>query len=379
MKGLIEKRIAQLEFYFDYKGINSYDPYDGLNTPFRVFLFKNKISERILQQVIRLAPINFRPILGIRKQTHTKTVSDLLSANCILYRKTDEEKFLNKADLYFKILKSLSLQSNNGIGWGLNFYFTTRFVQADKSTPNLFQTINAVHSLIDYYEVKPDEHTKILVEEGVNFILKDLGYNETKDFLIWSYWKDLESPIYNVNGLMIGLLARAEKIMNIDNSEYLIKKTLEFLKQGQNTEGSWYYSADDKANFIDGFHTGYILEGLCIAKLNEVDIDGEMFSNGINYYLQNLFQKNKLPKYYNNSAYPIDAQNCAQALQTLYYLKKLGLVEQNYIEKVFSKIDTALWNEKGYYNYMKTKMQTYTVSMNRWANSPMYLALAYNL
>ena len=378
MNDLINKRLSQLEYFFEKNGLESYDPYDGLNTPLRILLFRNKMLERIWQQGIRLAPVNLRSLFGIKKQIHTKTVSDLLSASSILYSKTKAEKYLSKADLYFKQLNSLSIKSRNGIGWGLNFYFTTRFVQADKETPNLFQTMNALYALMDYYEINKNEKVKKVIKDGVSFILKDSGYNETSDSLNWNYWKNLESPIYNVNALMVGLLSRASKIITIDNSVVLINKTLFFLKHGQNADGSWYYSADDKAKFIDGFHTGYILEGLSITKLNGVSIDEEMFSEGAEYYLKNLFQKNKLPKYYNNSPYPIDGQNCAQALQTLFYLKKLNLTDEKFIDEVLLKVDKALWNESGYYNYMKTNMQTYNTPMNRWVNAPMYLALSHN-
>lgn len=377
MEELISKRIKQLENYFDAKGIESFDPYDGINTPLRFLLFNNNLLERILQQGIRLFPFNVRSVIGIKKMLHTKIVSDLLSANSILYKKTNDAEYLRKAQLLYKNLEEIGINSRNGIGWGLNFNFTTRFVQADKTTPNLFQTINALHSLIDFYEVDNDEGVKEITKNGFSFILRDLKYTDKDNSICWNYWKGLETQIYNVNGLIIGLLSRASKIIFIENVENLINRTINFLKQGQNEDGSWYYSQGDKANFVDGFHTGYILEGLSIAKLNGFAIDEDMFTKGVEFYLKNLFQKNNLPKYYNNSVYPIDGQNCAQALQTLFYLKKLNLVEQNFVESVFLKVDKALWNEHGYYNYMKTKMQVYKTPMNRWVNAPMYLSLSH--
>jgi len=384
LKELIEKRLHELEKHFEKNLSFSYDPYDGLNTPLRKLLFKNKFLERLWLQFVRLFPFNIRILFGIKKIIHTKTISDLLSASCLLYGKTNNELYFNKASGFYSLLKNRSIKEKNGIGWGLNFYFTTRFVQADDKTTNLFQIVNALNALLDFYEVLKKKNSlekcselKELIEKALNFILRDLGFKESNDVIIWNYWKNLESPIFNVNALMAGFLSRYQKVFSITSYNKYISKTIEFLKQGQNKDGSWYYSADSKAKFIDGFHTGYILEGLSLAKLNGIKMDDIFFDKAVNYYLQNLFTPDALPKYYNNNIYPIDGQNFAQALQTLHFLNKLSIVTFRYIEKVLKKSDSILWNENGYYNAMKTKLFIYKTPMDRWVNTPMYLSLAH--
>lgn len=384
MRALVEKRIAQLEAHFEKTELRSFDPYDGLNTPLRKLFFKVRILERIWLQFIRLIPVNIRSLVGIKKMVHLKTVSDLLSASSILYEKTKDEKYLLNAEKYFMILGNMDLKQSNGSGWGLRFYFTTRFVQANESSANLFNTINVLNSLLDYYNVhneldNKNECLKIkkLIDLTINFTKKELGYTETKNTLIWNYWEGLKTPVYNVNALMAGFLSRYKKMFDESKYDEHIRKTIEFLKQGQNADGSWNYSAGTEADFIDGFHTGYILEGLSIAKLNGVLFDNVFWEKGIKYFLENFFTKEYLPKYYNKSLYPIDGQNFAQALQTLYYIHKVNVTYDKMIDKVFEDTDKILWNEKGYYNYMKTKYFTYTTAMDRWVNAPMYLALSY--
>lgn len=384
MKSLIEKRITQLEKHFEKNKLKSFDPYDGLNTPLRKLFFKIKLVERLWLQFIRVLPINIRSFVGIKKIVHLKTVSDLLSASSILYSKTNNEKYFINADKYFFLLEKMDLKQNNGIGWGLRFYFTTRFVQANENSANLFNTVNVLNALLDYYEINKKENKESkgeriekLINFGIDFIFKELGYEETECTIVWNYWEDLKSPIYNVNALMVGFLSRYHKIFNIGKFDKHINKTIEFLKQGQNTDGSWNYSADSKAEFIDGFHTGYILEGLSIAKLNNVDFDETFFKRSVKYFKENFFTDDSLPKYYNNSLYPIDGQNFAQIIQTLYYLNKLDLSDKKLTEKVFKKTDEILWNEKGYYNYMKTKHFTYKIAMDRWVNTPLYLTLSH--
>jgi hypothetical protein len=42
----------------------------------------------------------------------------------------------------------------------------------------------------------------------------------------------------------------------------------------------------------------------------------------------------------------------------------------------FKRVDTLLWNAKGYYNYKKGRWLTYKTPMHRWVTGPMFLALA---
>lgn len=379
MKEVFYKRIKQLEKHFEVNNLYSYDPYDGLNTPLRFFLFKIKILERVWLQLIKNTPFNTRKVLGVKKMQHVKTISDLLSASSLMYNKTKDENYLKKAYDYFSLLKQKSLKEKYGTSWGLRFYFTTRFVQVNPLTPNLFNTINSLNSLLDYYQaagVSEKKEIECLVKEGLNYIFKGLGLEERENEIVWNYWPRLRSQIFNVNSLMAGLLSRIDAVFHSDDYQEKILKTIEFLKENQNEDGSWFYSSDAKGNFIDGFHTGYILEGLCIAKLNNIKFDDKFFLKGVRYFLDRFFTKDNLPKYYNNSLYPIDGQNFAQIIQTLFYLNELNLIEKDFIWKIFERCDKELWNENGYYNYMKSNSFTYKTPMDRWVNAPMYLAIS---
>lgn len=384
MKGLIQKRLNSLEQRFCETNLFSYDPYDGLNTPLSGIFFRNKFLERIWQQSIRLAPVNIRPVIGVKRKIHTKEVSDLLTASSILYRKFNEEKHYANAGKYFLLLKELAIKKNKGVAWGLRFKFTTRFIQADEVTPNLFNTVNALNSLLDFYllskEKSSDEvcgQVEFLIQQGLNYIFYDLGFSENDNEVTWNYWENLEAKIFNVNALMVGLLSRCQNIFNSNGYDVLINKTINFLKNNQNENGSWYYSNDGKGNFIDGFHSGYILEALSVASLNGFVFEKEFFEKGAMFFLKNFFTEDYLPKYFHDKLYPLDGQNFAQAVQTLFYLNKLNYVEKDFLHKVFENADKMLWNNKGYYNYMKSKYFFYKMPMDRWVNAPMYLALSY--
>ncbi|MDQ7799463.1 MAG: hypothetical protein RDU76_11085 [Candidatus Edwardsbacteria bacterium] len=375
---IVLKRMAAIDHYVLTQGINSYDPYDGLSSPLAKYvLFNNQLLFRIWQQAVRLFPFNLRPILGIKKIAHTKAISDLASGFALLYLQGNNAEDRKKLLQYLGLLERLKLITPNGYGWGLRFPFATRFITADSGQPNIFQTINAVHSFLDGCQALEERELLETALKGFSYLENDLGYIEEKDAIRWRYWQGMETPILNVNGLMIGLTARLWKITGRKKYLQYCQKLYRFISRHQNGDGSWYYAANEKGRFIDGFHTGYILEGLCRAIESGTVEKDETLDKGVRFYLSNFFTADHLPKYYPDSVYPIDAQNAAQAIQTMVYLSRIKMVEPEAIQKCFASVDKALWNSQGYFNYWKTRQWTYKTPMHRWATGPMFLALVY--
>ena len=374
----VDNKILKLSAYIEEIGIQSWDPYDGLSSPLANYLtFNNPFFKRIWLQAVKLLPFNIRPFIGILPMTHTKAVSDFASSYAILFSITKDERYKRLADKYIHSLSNLKVDTASGYGWGLRFPFATRFVQADSNTPNIFQTINALHAYLDYYEfVIKDDRTLQIINRGLAYLEKDLGYRTEGNSICWNYWKDVHASIFNVNGLMIGLLARAGRLLSETNYLTYSAQLLAFLSKYQNSDGSWYYASGDKANFIDGFHTGYIIEGMIRAvQLGQLSDTDSVFNKAIQFYLKELFTPDGLPKYFHNVEKPYDIQNMAQAIQTLSYLYELGYVKKEFILTIFDHVNKMFWNPRGYYNYKLNNWYVATTPMHRWATGPMLLAL----
>lgn len=378
---LINQRLQALEAFVDLHGYESYDPYDGLSCPLALKLLdKNQLGLRVWQQLVRLFPINVRPVLGIPKIPHTKTISDFSSAYALLYQTSLETCYREKTLQLLQQLSQLNSPTSAGRGWGLRFPFATRFVYADGKTPNIFQTINAIHAFLDGYDAVPDSQWLDMALQGFEFIEKVIGFTEINNQIIWNYWHGLEAVIYNVSGLMLGVTARLYSVIGDERYIRLSRKTFTFIENAQNPDGSWFYSEDSRGLWVDGFHTGYILEGLCRAVMSSaIKKDNECLNRGVQFYLENMFTGEGLPQYYPGRSYPIDVQNGAQAIQTLIYLAILGYGSTERILCTIQAVDSTLWNSKGYYNYKKSGLFTYTTPMHRWGTGPMFLALTYAL
>ncbi len=380
--GLINQRLADISTYISTNGYESYDPYDGLASPVaRSVLKLGWLFGRLWQQTVRLSPIDFRSTVGIQKLAHTKTISDFASAYsilCSLKNSPQESYKCEEAKKLLVWLSDIGVPTEPGMGWGLRFPFATRFVLASEQTCNIFQTINAIHAFLDGYQILGDEIYLNYALAGFTYAETVLGYVETDDQISWNYWPNLKATIFNVSGLMIGITARLNIITGNDRFALMSRKLCRFITKSQNRDGSWYYSADQRGNWVDGFHTGYILEGLSRATLlGVIDIEDGPLHRGSKYYLENMFDSQYLPKYLSSSTYPIDVQNCAQAIQTLVFLARMKLCSTDQVFSVLKSVDSALWNKRGYYNYYQTRLFTYKTPMHRWGTGPMFLALTY--
>ena len=71
---------------------------------------------------------------------------------------------------------------------------------------------------------------------------------------------------------------------------------MRFVLESQNKDGSWYYATDGQRDFIDHFHTCFVLKAL--AKIEALTGDADCtraIERGVAYYVQNLFDASGMP------------------------------------------------------------------------------------
>src|SRR5207248_3186294 len=65
----------------------------------------------------------------------------------------------------------------------------------------------------------------------------------------------------------------------------------------QNADGSWYYAMDGTRDFIDHFHTCFVLKALATIEALTSDRQcTEAIERGVRYYVANLFDAEGLPR-----------------------------------------------------------------------------------
>jgi hypothetical protein len=380
----LEENIKKCIQYLEKTNYKSYDVFDTLNSPFLDRLLKDKIFlRRVAIQLNAKSPINFRPLIGVKRTVQTKTISDLLSIYSMLFKRTGKEEYRIKAKEIYKLLWERRIQIEDGFGWGLNFPYTTRFTNAGKYTPNLYNTINATHSILDYYETFHTIEINEIINGVLFFVLNYLGIVDEDDTTSWLryYPKQTGMPTPNVNATSASLFVRINSLMQNTIDRKLINKLLTYVKKSQNEDGSWYYTTTPNGKWIDGFHTGFILESLALIKAIDPSYDtSNALAKGSDYFLTDLIDKNNIPKYFNTRTYPIESQNCAQCIQTV--AKLIIYDDQNFQQKlqdIISVVKNNLYDQKGYFYHKKEKFYSCKHYYARWSQTPMILSFLYSL
>ena len=297
----------------------SYDPFDFLLSPYLGCIHRNSsIAARIFVQIGKHSGEKARRLLKIFPHQEAKTISDYLSA-AVLLGKSRENWALNYFNVLFQKLKDAAVSARHGIGWGLGFPYTSRFADASAKTPNIYTTINAINSSLDIYEFNGSIDAKKVAREGCRYILEELGDFQFNGRRWFRYWLGSDVPIINVQASLAGLFNRAGQIYNNEQYLSLADKCIDVVLTTQQSDGSWPYSGDGKANFVDGFHTGFILQGLmAFKKYSKTNTDEITIAvqRGFEYFKRHLLTQDAMPRYFANGKVSMDGQNFAQCIQT---------------------------------------------------------------
>lgn len=99
---------------------------------------------------------------------------------------------------------------------------------------------------------------------------------------------------------------------------------------------------------------------------------------GFEYYIQNFFEANGMPKYYDNRTYPIDIHCPGQLLVTLARLHKIEEYKE-IAEKVIDWTIRNMQDRKGYFYYQLKPGISSKISYMRWSNAFIFNAMSHYL
>jgi rhamnogalacturonyl hydrolase YesR len=370
----------QLKAYCEQQDLVGWDPYDGLNSNILqgIPVLRNSSYFRLMWiQGFKRSPVNLRKIFRIEKGMNPKGTGLFLSGYCNLYRMDPSEAVLVKIRKLADQLVDLQSPGYSGACWGYNFDWQARAFFQPKYTPTVVATSFIGHALLDAWEILKDDALLTTIRSSASFILNDLNrtYDTEGDFC-FSYSPMDNTTVFNASLLGSKILGR---IYSCTKQEELLepaRKSVNYCIKWQKEDGSWYYSRLPYHNWIDSFHTGYNLEAL--AGYMQYTGDTVFKSNldkGLDYYLTNFFTPDGIPKYYNNSVYPVDIHTVSQLILTL---SKSGLLKQHLglVDKVLEWTFSNMQDQKGYFYYQKKKFYTIKIPYMRWTQAWMFYALS---
>lgn len=313
----IENSLLKVEKWVENHDYKSYEPFDGLTSYLRPITFGTVIGERLLQQLVRQAPINLRPVLGVKPLESTKGRGYMAWGYLKRFNVIKRKEYMDKAE---KCLDWLLKNKSPGFekpSWGNHFDFTSRSGKLPKNEPIIVWTSLIGQVFLDAFEKTGDKRKLKIAEKICGWIL-DLPRELTDRGNCISYVAYTQSSIHNSNMLGAAMLARTARFNGNKNLKKVAKEAMEYSCSRQLQNGAWYYGEKENTRWIDNFHTGYNLDSLkCYIESTGDKTYEKQLKRGFNFYKKTFFESDGRPRYYDKRVYPVDIQCASQAIDTL--------------------------------------------------------------
>ena len=343
----------------DWRG---YDPYDALNSPIAPLLtLGSGFGRRLLTQALKLSPLNLRPLLGIKPAWNAKAVALVASAYVRLAAAGDETARPHAAR-WLDWLEENHSGGDFGLAWGYHFPVQTRFFPYDSGVPNTIATAFAAHAFLDARDLLGDERRGEVARSAAQFLVGRLLRDEPGG-AYFRYLPGEDELVHNANLLACGVLARA-------GVEHDARNPLVSSLVAQRADGSWPYSERAGGDWVDNFHTSYVLESLAHCRTLDPAVVPAL-ERGIGYWRRELFLPDGTPKYTPTRLFPVDAHCYASAIDAWV---ALGDVME--ARRLAQLLVGRMQDPAGFIWFQRRRFLTNRVPFVRWTTAPSFRALA---
>jgi hypothetical protein len=143
----------------------------------------------------------------------------------------------------------------------------------------------------------------------------------------------------------------------------------------QRADGAWYYGEGLRWHWVDGYHTGFVLDTLYWYQHATGDMQFETnLLRGMDFYRQALFE-GAIARHYDNKTDPIDIQSISQAIQTFAMIPEAYHGDPDWAEQVALWAIEHMQDPSGYFYFRKTPTATNKTPLLHWGQATMLAAL----
>jgi len=324
-------------------------------------------------------PLNLRPLALVPAQKNAKGLALFALAALGNYRRAKTIETETDARELLDDLWQLHIQGYSGAAWGYNFAWQSRNFFAPQGTPAIVPTAFAARAFIEAHQTFGDERFLEMSRSSCDFILRDLTRTvETNEELCFSYSPLDGTRIFNASLLAAETLAGVGMLTGETDFCDLAVRATRYVVRRQNEDGSWAYGAAPGQEWIDNFHTAYVLVSLArIGKCcNQVDAGvTAALQRGYEFWRERFFLADGWPKYYHDALYPADAHAAATAIIALLELRELDGGALALAKTIAAWTIRNLRDREGFFYSQRRRFYTVHTPYMRWTQAWMLYAL----
>jgi hypothetical protein len=338
-----------------------WDPYDALNSEALRRLARTPLLRRVAIQSLKRSPVNVRPLLGIRRIQHTKALALLASA----YRR------LGRDEMVVRLRDLLLARALPSGGWGYDFDVQTRWGYYRKGQANAVATAFAVHALLDSVEIEPNRKTTVAIDRALDFAVNELIVRCDGESY-FAYFAGNTIPIHNANLLISSLFVRAHDGARSHAAEDAVRYTV----GRQRHDGTWSYGEHRALEWVDGFHTAYVLERLAEwYSLKPEPSLQRAIEHGTDTYITRLIDRDGAPRATLEKRLPLDVHAATSAITALTRLRQFHPFARATSDAVLDWTLEHMVRRDGSFSFQRHGIWTNRTSYLRWNDAHALLAL----
>jgi hypothetical protein len=299
-----------------------------------------------------------------------------------LYQTTGDFSQLENALHFLTELKKSRCDRFKEYCWGYPFNWVTRNGILKTETPLITTTPYAYEAFLQVFKLDPQEEWKLILESIARHVatdIKDFPTSETASSC--SYTPYDKGGVINAAAYRAFLLTSASLLFSNDNYWKIAERNLNFVLENQNADGSWFYAVDGVRDFVDHYHTCFVMKAL--AKIHALTGHAptlKALAKGASYYLSNLFDGDGLPKPFSRAprltVYKRELYDNAECINLCLVLRDRFPELQTTLEAVVSEILKEWVKPDGSFRSRRLHLGWDNVPMHRWGQSQMFRSLA---
>lgn len=301
-----------------------------------------------------------------------------------MFRATGDPQYHQRAVHFLGVLLTTACQGRSGLGWGYPFDWVTIDGIIPQQTPLITTLPYVYEAFAAVHEIDGDDRWLSVMRSIAEHARQDYRDFDIGNGAATCSYSTLERDrgmVVNANAYRAFLLTKAAHDLNDVRYLNASKANLRFVLNAQNPDGSWFYSTEGKRNFIDHFHTCFVMKAL--VKIDQLTSDGscrQAIDKGLEYYMTHLFDEGGLPRPFSKAprliVYKRELYDYAECLNLLTLVHPRRPDAAPAIARVVEDLLARWQREDGCFRSRQLLIGWDNVPMHRWALAQLFRSLS---
>jgi hypothetical protein len=298
-----------------------------------------------------------------------------------------EELNHKRAVHFLEVLKETRCPGFDHYAWGYPFNWETRNGTLKEGTPMVTSVPYVYEAFRQVYQLDGNPQWLEIMQSIAQHALEDyqdFEFSPSASTCCYCPGPENSSGVINASAYRAYLLSQAAVDFSEQKYQKAAERNLNFVLESQNPNGSWYYSTDNVRDFVDHFHTCFVLKALAkIEQLTGSSHCRSAIERGVGYYVKNLFDSNGLPMPFSKAprltVYRKELYDYAECINVAVLLQGRFPELDRTLTLVLTDLLQQWQKPDGSFRARKLLVGWDNVPMHRWAQSQVFRSLCFYL